>query len=112
MAGREKRETLVAVLPGIQPQSLLAFQLYLPIFIIWALSLAYIPMGTPLILLTNKPKTNYFALSGYYACDFVGGTAKYLGSLGHETSDANSFASWGADYLKVNNNNPIRNCQF
>ncbi|KAF5377813.1 hypothetical protein D9615_006674 [Tricholomella constricta] len=27
----------------------------------------------------------------------------YLGSLGHETSDANSFAAWGADYLKYDN---------
>lgn len=39
--------------------------------------------------------------SGVFACDFVGGTAHYLGSLGHETSDAATFASWGADYLKV-----------
>lgn len=39
--------------------------------------------------------------SGVFACDFVGGTAHYLGSLGHEASDAASFASWGADYLKV-----------
>lgn len=38
---------------------------------------------------------------GFFACDFVGGSAHYLGSLGHELSDADSFASWGADYLKV-----------
>lgn len=40
---------------------------------------------------------------GYYACDFVGGTAHYLGSLEHEEDDAQSFASWGADYLKYDN---------
>ncbi|KAG7445709.1 glycoside hydrolase family 27 protein [Guyanagaster necrorhizus] len=40
---------------------------------------------------------------GYYACDSVGGTAHYLGSLGHEEDDAESFASWGADYLKYDN---------
>lgn len=37
---------------------------------------------------------------GYYACDFVGGSAHFIGSLGHEVDDANSFAEWGADYLK------------
>ncbi|WP_030434905.1 glycoside hydrolase family 27 protein [Actinoplanes subtropicus] len=29
--------------------------------------------------------------------------AGYPGSLGHETTDANSFASWGVDYLKYDN---------
>ena len=45
--------------------------------------------------------------SGVFACDFVGGTAHYLGSLGHETSDAATFASWGADYLKVHTSVPF-----
>ncbi|HEY0935948.1 MAG TPA: hypothetical protein VGD91_19680, partial [Trebonia sp.] len=37
-----------------------------------------------------------------------GGTetcAGYPGSLGHETTDANTFASWGVDYLKYDNCN-------
>ncbi|CZT50606.1 uncharacterized protein RSE6_11622 [Rhynchosporium secalis] len=29
--------------------------------------------------------------------------ARYAGSLDHETNDANSFAAWGADYLKSDN---------
>jgi len=41
------------------------------------------------------------ASSGFSACDFVHGQGHYLGSLNHEVSDANSFASWGADYLKA-----------
>ncbi|GLB38649.1 putative alpha galactosidase A [Lyophyllum shimeji] len=48
-------------------------------------------------------KFGVYSDAGYFACDFVGGTAKYLGSLGYETSDANTFASWGADYLKYDN---------
>lgn len=44
--------------------------------------------------------------SGVFACDFVGGTAHYIGSLDHESSDAESFATWGADYLKVFKNPP------
>lgn len=39
--------------------------------------------------------------SGYYSCDFVGGTEHWLGSLGYEQSDADTFTQWGADYLKV-----------
>src|SRR5579884_1422904 len=31
--------------------------------------------------------------------------AGYPGSLGHETTDANSFAAWGVDYLKYDNCN-------
>src|SRR6185437_14201931 len=31
--------------------------------------------------------------------------AGYPGSLGHESTDANSFASWGVDYLKYDNCN-------
>ncbi|EIN10710.1 glycoside hydrolase [Punctularia strigosozonata HHB-11173 SS5] len=41
--------------------------------------------------------------AGYFSCDFVGGTAGWLGSLNHEQSDADTFASWGADYLKYDN---------
>ncbi|KAH0585891.1 hypothetical protein H2248_007172 [Termitomyces sp. 'cryptogamus'] len=48
-------------------------------------------------------KFGLYSDGGYFACDFVGGTAKYLGSLGFETSDAETFASWGADYLKYDN---------
>ncbi|KAF9448720.1 carbohydrate-binding module family 35 protein [Macrolepiota fuliginosa MF-IS2] len=48
-------------------------------------------------------KFGVYSDGGFFACDFVGGTAHYLGSLGFETSDANSFASWGADYLKYDN---------
>lgn len=39
--------------------------------------------------------------SGYFACDCSDGKAGYIGSLGYETQDADAFASWGADYLKV-----------
>ncbi|KAG5638735.1 hypothetical protein H0H81_010545 [Sphagnurus paluster] len=48
-------------------------------------------------------KFGVYSDGGYFACDFVGGSAKYLGSLGHEISDAQSFAAWGADYLKYDN---------
>ncbi|KAF7422492.1 hypothetical protein PC9H_010648 [Pleurotus ostreatus] len=48
-------------------------------------------------------KFGVYSDGGFFACDFVGGTAHYLGSLGHEVSDADSFASWGADYLKYDN---------
>jgi alpha-galactosidase len=40
-------------------------------------------------------------ISGFFSCDFVGGTAHWLGSIMNEASDAKTFASWGADYLKV-----------
>ncbi|KAK6997260.1 alpha-galactosidase [Favolaschia claudopus] len=36
---------------------------------------------------------------GVFACDTVGGTAHFIGSLGHETSDVASYASRGADYV-------------
>lgn len=39
---------------------------------------------------------------GIFACDFVGGTAHYVGSLGHETSDAATFASWCVDIFSIN----------
>ncbi|KAF8576670.1 carbohydrate-binding module family 35 protein [Ramaria rubella] len=41
--------------------------------------------------------------AGFFACDDVGGTAHFIGSLGFEQSDAETFASWGADYLKYDN---------
>ncbi|KDR82964.1 hypothetical protein GALMADRAFT_134486 [Galerina marginata CBS 339.88] len=61
-------------------------------------------------------KFGMYSDGGVFACDFVGGTAHYLGSLGHEASDAATFASWGADLLKydncyadfVNSNPPIQ----
>lgn len=40
---------------------------------------------------------------GFFACDSVGGTAHFLGSLGFETEDAETFTQWGADYLKYDN---------
>jgi hypothetical protein len=42
----------------------------------------------------------YFS-RGIFACDFVGGTAHYVGSLGHETSDAATFASWCVDIFPI-----------
>ncbi|KAF8906165.1 glycoside hydrolase family 27 protein [Mucidula mucida] len=48
-------------------------------------------------------KFGLYSDAGYYACDFVGGTALYLGSLNFEAQDAKTFASWGADYLKYDN---------
>lgn len=50
--------------------------------------------------------------SGVFACDFVGGTAHFVGSLGHETSDAATFASWGADYLKYDNCYAVNSTDF
>ncbi len=38
-----------------------------------------------------------YADAGKYTC------AGYAGSLGYETIDANTFASWGVDYLKYDN---------
>jgi alpha-galactosidase len=38
---------------------------------------------------------------GFFACDCSGGKAGYIGSLNNEVTDAKTFASWGADYLKV-----------
>jgi len=35
--------------------------------------------------------------AGLYTC------GRYAGSLGHETVDAQTFASWGVDYLKYDN---------
>lgn len=49
---------------------------------------------------------------GVFACDAVGGTAHYIGSLGHETSDAATFASWGADYLKYDNCYAVNSTDF
>ncbi|KAF4577242.1 hypothetical protein EYR36_005229 [Pleurotus pulmonarius] len=57
-------------------------------------------------------KFGVYSDGGFFACDFVGGTAHYLGSLGHEVSDANSFASWGADYLKYDNCYAVSSTDF
>ncbi|KAF8157995.1 glycoside hydrolase family 27 protein [Crassisporium funariophilum] len=57
-------------------------------------------------------KFGVYSDGGVFACDFVGGTAHYLGSLGHETSDANSWASWGADYLKYDNCYAVNSTDF
>ncbi len=42
-------------------------------------------------------KFGMYSDAGYRTC------GNYAGSLGHETTDANSFASWGVDYLKYDN---------
>ncbi|KXN82791.1 putative alpha-galactosidase D [Leucoagaricus sp. SymC.cos] len=57
-------------------------------------------------------KFGVYSDGGVFACDFVGGTAHYIGSLGHETSDANSFAAWGADYLKYDNCYSVNSTDF
>ncbi|KAJ7274098.1 glycoside hydrolase family 27 protein [Mycena rebaudengoi] len=57
-------------------------------------------------------KFGVYSDGGVFACDFVGGTAHYLGSLGHETSDAASFASFGADYLKYDNCYAVNSTDF
>ncbi|KAF9493628.1 glycoside hydrolase family 27 protein [Pleurotus eryngii] len=65
-----------------------------------------IPNGIPALsnfVYSLGLKFGVYSDGGFFACDFVGGTAHYLGSLGHEVSDADSFASWGADYLKYDN---------
>jgi len=40
---------------------------------------------------------------GMYSSAGVKTCAQYPGSLGYETSDAKTFASWGVDYLKYDN---------
>ncbi|KAL0959823.1 hypothetical protein HGRIS_011502 [Hohenbuehelia grisea] len=65
---------------------------------------AQIPSGVPALASYVHSlgfKFGMYSDGGVFACDFVGGTAHYLGSLGHEADDAKTFASWGADYLKV-----------
>ncbi|CAG8977374.1 hypothetical protein HYALB_00007004 [Hymenoscyphus albidus] len=42
-------------------------------------------------------KFGMYSDAGRYTCGM------YEGSLGHETTDANTFASWGVDYLKYDN---------
>ncbi|KAJ7575145.1 glycoside hydrolase family 27 protein, partial [Mycena floridula] len=57
-------------------------------------------------------KFGVYSDAGVFACDFVGGTAHYIGSLGHETSDAQTFTSWGADYLKYDNCYAVNSTDF
>ena len=40
---------------------------------------------------------------GLYADAGIETCAHKPGSLGHETTDANTFAAWGVDYLKYDN---------
>ncbi|KAI0031218.1 glycoside hydrolase family 27 protein [Vararia minispora EC-137] len=40
---------------------------------------------------------------GYFSCDASGGTKHWIGSLGFEAQDAQTFVNWGADYLKYDN---------
>jgi hypothetical protein len=42
-------------------------------------------------------KFGMYSSAGYYTC------GRYAASLGKETIDANTFASWGVDYLKYDN---------
>lgn len=42
-------------------------------------------------------KFGMYSSAGTYTC------GRYAGSLGYEKQDANSFASWGVDYLKYDN---------
>ncbi|PFH49959.1 carbohydrate-binding module family 35 protein [Amanita thiersii Skay4041] len=74
-----------------------------------------IPSGIPALssfIHSLGLKFGVYSDGGVFACDFVGGTAHYLGSLGHETSDANTFASWGADYLKYDNCYAVNSTDF
>ncbi|KAG8645989.1 hypothetical protein MANES_10G110300v8 [Manihot esculenta] len=50
-------------------------------------------------------KLGIYADAGLRTC-----TGKVAGSLGHEEQDANTFASWGVDYLKYDNcyNNDVK----
>ncbi|THU97111.1 glycoside hydrolase family 27 protein [Dendrothele bispora CBS 962.96] len=76
---------------------------------------ATIPSGIPALsnFVHNLGlKFGLYSDGGFFACDFVGGTAHFLGSLGHETSDAASFASWGADYLKYDNCYAVNQTDF
>ncbi|KAH7927009.1 glycoside hydrolase [Leucogyrophana mollusca] len=57
-------------------------------------------------------KFGVYSDAGYYSCDFVGGTAHWLGSLGYELSDADTFTSWGADYLKYDNCYAVNSTDF
>ncbi|KAF8215018.1 glycoside hydrolase family 27 protein [Mycena galopus ATCC 62051] len=57
-------------------------------------------------------KFGVYSDGGVFACDAVGGTAHYVGSLGHETSDAETFASWGADFLKYDNCYAVNSTDF
>ncbi|KAG6399106.1 hypothetical protein SASPL_140580 [Salvia splendens] len=45
-------------------------------------------------------KLGIYSDAGYFTC-----SNKMPGSLGHEEQDANTFASWGIDYLKYDNCN-------
>ena len=53
------------------------------------------------LCMDDSGRIDALVFSGYNSCDFVGGMAHWLGSLGYEQSDADTFTGWGADYLKV-----------
>ncbi|KAL0566544.1 hypothetical protein V5O48_015467 [Marasmius crinis-equi] len=53
-----------------------------------------------------------YSVGGFFSCDFVGGTAHWLGSLNHEDADAKLFAQWGADYLKYDNCYAVNETDF
>ncbi|TFK52138.1 glycoside hydrolase family 27 protein [Heliocybe sulcata] len=57
-------------------------------------------------------KFGAYSDAGYYSCDFVGGAAHWLGSLGYEEADAAAFTSWGADYLKYDNCYSVNSTDF
>lgn len=108
--GKAKVGIQAAVLLGTQPFFLHVFQLYLHSFMSSDSNLAFTLTGESIsssayridVLKKSICRGWWWCIhSGVFACDFVGGTAHYIGSLDHENSDAASFASWGADYLKV-----------
>ena len=108
--GKAKVGIQAAVLLGTQPFFLQVFQLYLHSFMSSDSNLAFTLTGESIsssayridVLKKSICRGWWWCIhSGVFACDFVGGTAHYIGSLDHENSDAASFASWGADYLKV-----------
>ncbi|KAF5344899.1 hypothetical protein D9758_011556 [Tetrapyrgos nigripes] len=57
-------------------------------------------------------KFGLYSVGGFFSCDFVGGTAHWLGSLNHEAADAVTFANWGADYLKYDNCYAVNQTDF
>ncbi|KAJ7250019.1 glycoside hydrolase [Mycena haematopus] len=78
-------------------------------------ALSQLPAGVPALgtFVHNLGlKFGVYSDGGVFACDFVGGTAHYVGSLGHETADAATFASWGADYLKYDNCYAVNSTDF
>ncbi|KAF5380703.1 hypothetical protein D9757_007017 [Collybiopsis confluens] len=78
-------------------------------------NVAALPNGVPALATFVHSlglKFGVYSDGGFFACDAVGGTAHFLGSLGHESQDAAIFASWGADYLKYDNCYAVSSTDF